>query len=409
MTKHSKISGFGLVSPLGNNVEENYSSLLENKCNMKLVEQWALIEGLQCNIGSFADQFKGDVIPRKKRRTMSKMSEMMAVACDEALAKANLTKEDLNNKRTLMIIGSTTSSLSTLETSMVKFKESNSTKGQLSTTMFKGMSHTLSLNLASYLDFKGQVICIASACSTSAQTILLAHQYLQAGLCDLVIAGGADECHVSTCISFDTAKAAVTNFNHAPLEASRPFDQKRTGIVVSEGAAVVIMEREEDLTKRKRPALATILGGAHNCDASNLANSSAESIQNNIENALANSKVKASDICYVNAHATSTIIGDILEGQGIFNVFGNKIPVSSFKGNFGHTLAACGALEVILSVVGIQNDILFGTRNLDTVDEKIPPLDLIKNITKPKHQLFMSNNFAMGGQNVSLVVKAEEK
>lgn len=409
MTNHTKITGAGIVSPIGNNVEENLIGLFENKSNIKFVEEWDKIDGLQCKLGSFADQFSSDAIHRKKKRTMSKMSEMMAIACDEALAKANLTREDLNNKRTLMIIGSTTSSLSTLETSMVKFKETDSTKGQLSTTMFKGMSHSLSLNLASFLDFKGQVICVASACSTSAQTILLGHQYLQAGLCDLVIAGGADECHISTCISFDTAKAAVTNYNHAPEHASRPFDKNRTGIVVSEGAAVVIMEREQEQQARKQKVIATLLGGAHNCDASNLANSSAESIQKNIENSLANAKVKSSEIDYVNAHATSTIIGDILESQGIYNVFGNKVPVSSFKGNFGHTLAACGALEVILSIEGIQKGALFGTKNLENIDEKIPDLNLIKEITKPKSNLFMSNNFAMGGQNVSLVIKVEEK
>lgn len=406
MTKQTQISGYGVITPLGNNVAENLLALEENRSHIILREDWAQLEGLQCHLGSFADSFDGTIIPRKKKRTMSKMSEMMAVACDEALNQAGLTAEDLNGRRTLMIIGSTTSSLDTIESSMMKFKDTNSTRGQLSTSMFKGMSHSLSLNLASYLDFKGQVICVASACSTSAQAILLGHQFLQAGLCDLVIAGGADECHLSTCISFDTAKAAVTNFNHAPQEASRPFDNQRTGIVVAEGASVVIMEKEDHLNNRSAKSLGILLGGSHNCDASNLANSSAESIEANIRHALKDAKVDSSAISYVNAHATSTIIGDILEGHGIFEVFGEKVPVSSFKGNYGHTLAACGALEIIMTIEGIKNQKLFGTKNLQQKDEKIPALNLIKEITKPTDTLFLSNNFAMGGQNVSIVLKA---
>jgi 3-oxoacyl-[acyl-carrier-protein] synthase II len=405
VTKTTQISGYGIVSPLGNNVTENIENLMESKSNIRLVPEWSKIEGLQCHLGSFADQFDGSVIARKKRRTMSKMSEMMAVACDEALEQAGLTKEDLNKRRTLIIIGSTTSSLETLETSMLKFNSNSSTKGQLSTAMFKGMSHSLSLNLASYLDFKGQVICVASACSTSAQAMLLGHQYLQAGLCDLVLAGGADEIHLSTCISFDTAKAAVTNYNHEPKSASRPFDQNRTGIVVAEGASIVVMEKEADAKDRKALALGSLLGGSHNCDASNLANSSSESIKSNIEQALVDANVKASDIGYVNAHATSTIVGDILEGHGIYDVFGGNVPVSSFKGNFGHTLAACGALEVILTLEGYKRETLIGTKNLEVVDEKIPKLNLITDLTKINGDIFLSNNFAMGGQNVSLVVR----
>jgi len=405
------VSGCGLVTPLGLGVEENFLSLQQNRSHMKRIPEWAELKGLEGPLASVVENFEEKWIPRAKRRTMSKMSMMAVKALEEALSAAGLSKEDLKGKRTLLVVGSTTCSLGTFSDSWKEVDRDQSVEGQLSSSMFKVMSHSLALNLSSYLDFEGELLSLSSACSTSAQAVWVGCQYLRAGLCDLVIAGGADEVHVSTCVAFDRAKATATKFQEDPNSASRPFDRERTGIVIAEGAALVILERAKDFAERGgKDVRGWIYGGAQSAYGPNLANSSAASIAGTLRQALKDSGVSKERIDYLNAHATGTILGDQLEAEGIFEVFGADGPwISSLKGHYGHLLAPCGALEVIMTLEMLRQGNLIGTKNLKELDPQLPKGRYLAENKAVQAQLALSNSFAMGGANVSLVLGRERR
>jgi 3-oxoacyl-[acyl-carrier-protein] synthase II len=339
---------------------------------------------------------------------MSKMSEMICKATDEALTHAGLSKEDLHGKRVMLIVGSTTSSVLHLEKSMQKFLERGSASGQFSTTMFKTMNHSLALNLASYLDFKGSVLCPSSACATGAEAIMLGGQFIRSGVCDIAICGGADELHLSTAIAFDTAQAASSGFNDKPEKACRPFDRDRDGVVVSEGAAVAILESESSLASRGAHSLGQLVGWAQSCDGGAVAHSTTSSMADNMRAALAMAGLKGSDVGYVNAHATATRLGDLFEARATHQVFG-KVAVSSIKGHMGHSFAPCGTIEAIATLHMLQEGVFLPTLNLENTDPELPELDYITNRESIDTEYAMSNNFAMGGMNVSLILRKGSK
>jgi 3-oxoacyl-[acyl-carrier-protein] synthase II len=334
---------------------------------------------------------------------MSKMSQMLCRAGDEALGQAGLTPEGLNALRVMVIVGSTTGSTGSFEQSFKKFHETGSAAGQFSTTMFKTMNHSVALNLASYWGFKGAVLSPSSACSTGAQAILLGAEFIRAGLCDVAICGGADEAHIGTAIAFDTAQAASSAFNDSPAQSSRPFDAQRDGVVVSEGAAVVVLESAASRQERQVHSLGEIVGWAQSCDGGQVAHSSAASMAENMRSAVTAAGLSPDDIGYVNAHATSTLLGDRYEAQAIYEVFGS-VAVSSLKGNLGHSFAPCGTLEAIATLDMLRREAFLPNLNWVSAGADAPPLVYLEKPTRLNTTLALSNNFAMGGMNISLVL-----
>jgi 3-oxoacyl-[acyl-carrier-protein] synthase II len=377
---------------------------LENNVSQAIaVEEWKTIEGLGSKVAHWVTPWDAKAkISREKRKTMSKMSEMLCVATQEALQQALISEQDLNTKKVIIIVGSTSGSGSTYSDFHEEYHRSNSLRGQLSTSVFKCINNSVAANLSHYLNFKGTVLSISSACSTATQAAVLGADFIRRGLYDMALVGGADECHLTSCASFDVAYAASRNFNDTPQKASRPFDQLRDGIVVSEGASMVILESERSLYKRAGFSLGQILGGASYCEGTHMVQPSKDAIKETMLRALANSRIEAPNIDYINAHATSTVAGDLAEAQAIFEVFGAK-PVSSFKGHMGHSFAACGGIELILSLEMMRKQKLFGTLNLQTIDAKMPPLDFITEHRSRETKIMMSNNFAFGGMNASIV------
>jgi 3-oxoacyl-[acyl-carrier-protein] synthase II len=396
-------TGAGIVSPLGHTVAATLSALRAGKCGVKRVQEWAETPGLNTHVAALVHDFDPRFIPRKTRRTMSKMSQMLCKAGDESLAQAGLTPEGLNSLRVMLIVGSTTGSTGSFEQSFKKFRQTGSASGQFSTTMFKTMNHSVALNLASYWGFKGAVLSPSSACSTGAQAILLGAEFIRAGLCDIAICGGADEAHIGTAIAFDTAQAASCAFNDCPEQASRPFDAQRCGVVVSEGAAIVVLESEGSRKNRERESLGQVVGWAQSCDGGQVAHSSAGSMAENMRTALSAAGVAPESVGYVNAHATSTLLGDRFEAQAIHDVFGT-VPASSLKGHLGHSFAPCGTQEAIATLAMLKEGLFLPNLNWTASEGEFPPLDYLSAPTELKTDLALSNNFAMGGMNVSLVL-----
>ncbi len=399
------VTGMGALSSLGNTVESIFQALLQNQSGIQSFPEWKNYQGLHTHLGAPVPAYDISKIPRSARRTMSRMSEMAVLATLDALNQAQFTlQEKKYSPRIALCLGSTTGSPDSMEAHFKKLFEKGGPEGQLGTTFFKCMSHSVVSNVASALGFYGTAISPSSACATSAQAMIMGWELMQTGLYDIVIAGGADELHYTGAAVFDIVMAASRGYNDRPDLSPRPFDLKRDGLVISEGAAVVVLETEESCKRRKAIPLAEFKGGAYSCDGTHMSQSQKSSMVETIRESLDRTQLSPADIHYVNAHATATLYGDQEEAKAIGEVFGSRTPVSSLKGHFGHSLAACGALEVIACIKMIESQTLIRTRNLVEIDpECASVLHLKEHLSMPVHTV-LSNNFAFGGINSSLIL-----
>jgi 3-oxoacyl-[acyl-carrier-protein] synthase II len=402
------ISGQGIISSLGNSPKEMFSSLLEGKTAVRLISDWDSMNGLNCRLGAPASPYEISSLPRTARRTMSPMSEMAALATHQALKEAGLAIPDFNFSKSLLIMGSTTGSPIGMEDYFRKLQQNNGVQGQSGTAFFKVMNHSVASNVAVALGFNGAVIAPSSACATSAQSVILGWELIKTGLYDVAICGGADELHYLSAAVFDSVYAASRGYHDCPTLTPRPFDKRRDGLVVSEGASVVILESEAHLAKRGGKALGEFCGGAYLCESSHMSQSNDQQMSNVMELALQKSGIKKSQIEYISAHATGTHQGDAAEALAISNTFGSQVPVSSLKGHLGHSMAACGLQELIATLMMMDEGQLLKTRNLEEVAPDCGGVMHLLENRKIKTNLSLSNNFAFGGINTSFIVKAIE-
>lgn len=405
MSRKVYVTGTGAYSSLGNSVGEMFQGLLENRSGVRALPDWKKYVGLFSHLGAPVPEFDSSRVPRTARRTMSRMSEMASLATFQALDQARLTAgAELNQPKSVLIMGSTTGSPFILETYYRKLFEKGGPEGQLGTSFFKVMNHSVPSNVAVALGYLGPVFSPSSACSTSTQAVVLGWELIKSGFYDMVIAGGADELHYTSTAVFDVVLAASRGYNDRPELSPRPFDKKRDGLVVSEGAGIVILESEDRVKSRGVQPLAEIRAGAYICDGSHMAHPQASAMAKTMGLALSRADMKPSEIGYVNAHATATLAGDVEEAQATGEVFGKSIPVSSLKGHMGHSLAACGTLELIACIEMMKAGVLIPNRNLDEIDPQCDHVRLLQECEKIPVRTVMSNNFAFGGMNASLIV-----
>lgn len=398
------VTGSGVLSSLGNSVDEMFSGLVEGRTGVRLMEGWENYRGLKSRVGAPVAPYDHTHLPRTARRSMSRMSEMATLATLQALEEAGLKAESISSPRVLIILGSTSGSPDTLEAYFKKLFDNKGPEGQVSTSFFKVMNHSVAANVASALNFRGALMAPSCACATSTQAVVMGSEMIRAGLYDVVIAGGADELHYISTSVFDIVFAASAGYNDKPDLTPRPFDIKRDGLVVSEGAGVVILESEEHMKKRSAKPLMEILGGSYWCDGSHMSQSSHSAMVEVMRATLEKSKVKPSEIGYVNAHATGTLQGDGEEAKAIASVFGSETPTSSLKGHMGHSLAACGVQEIIACMKMMKTETLIPTRNLTEVAPDCADAQHLMKIMPRKVDKMLTNNFAFGGMNVSLVL-----
>jgi 3-oxoacyl-[acyl-carrier-protein] synthase II len=254
-----------------------------------------------------------------------------------------------------------------------------------------------------YFGLKGRVIPTSSACTSGSQGIGYAYEAIKHGMQDAMVAGGAEEICVSEAAVFDTLYATSTK-NDAPKTTPAPFDQHRDGLVIGEGACTLILEEREHALARGAKVYAEILGFASNSDGDHVTHPNTVTMERVMRMALADARLEPEAIQYVNAHGTATETGDIAESQATFRLLGQKAPVSSLKGHFGHTLGACGAIESWATIEMMRGGWFAPTRNLQQVDERCGDLDyLLGDGRRLDIGVAMNNNFAFGGINTSLI------
>lgn len=395
------ITGMGIVSPLGDSLEAVLASLREGRSGIRYHEPYREI-GLRSHVGGFTRVNLKELINKKNLRFMGNAAAYASIAMQQAIDDAGLVEADVSHPRTGLIIGSGGTSAE----NVVVAADIMRAKGlkRLSPFMVpRTMSSTVSACLTSAFRIKGLCYSISSACATGSHCIGAAMEQIMMGRQDLVFAGGSDEEHWSQTAMFDAMGALSTRFNDTPEQASRPYDRNRDGFVVANGAGVVVLEELERARKRGAKIYGEVIGYGATADGHEMVIPSGEGAVRCIRLALATTDA---GIDYINAHGTSTPIGDLVELQAIREIFGKgNPPVSSTKSLSGHSLGAAGVHEAIYSLLMLTGNFIVGSVNIEEMDAEAVGMNIVEENRDAELAVVMSNSYGFGGTNACLVFK----
>ncbi|MGD7409874.1 beta-ketoacyl-ACP synthase, partial [Ralstonia pseudosolanacearum] len=343
--------------------------------------------------------------PRKKTRSMGPVSMYAVRATELALADAGLAEDpSISDGRMGVAYGSSSGSVQPIR-AFGTMLDTGSMQGITSNSYIQMMPHTTAVNVALFWDLKGRIVPTSCACASGSQAIGYAYEAIAGGKQTLMLAGGAEELSGPAVAVFDTLYATSTR-NDAPHLTPRPFDAARDGLVVGEGAATLVLEEYEHARARGAVIHAEIVGFGCNSDGAHMTQPTAATMSHAMRLALQDAGLPQDAIGYVNAHGTSTDLGDVAESRATADVFRPTLPISSLKSYIGHTLGACGAIEAWWTIEMMKRNWYAPTLNLETVDPACAPLDYIAgNARAIDTEYVMTNNFAFGGINTSLVLK----
>ena len=406
MNRRVVVTGMGGLCPLGQDWPTVRERLRTGRSGVAIVPEWTVYEGLDTRLAAPVVDFTiPEHYPRKKIRSMGRVALLATRATELALADAGLLDSDVVTSGAMGVAyGSTSGSPPAMEVYARHFL-ANTIKGIAATDYVQFMSHTCAANLALFFGITGRLIPTCSACTSGSQGIGYGYESIRLGRQQVMATGGAEELHPIDAAVFDIMFATSTR-NAEPTRTPRPFDRGRDGLVVGEGAATLILEDLDHARARGARIHAEIVGFGTNCDGRHITNPDANGMQRVMELALEDAGVTASRIAYVNAHGTATKLGDIAESVATANVFGSRVPVSSVKSFMGHTLGACGAVEAWLTIHMMREGWVAPTLNLDDVDPECAPLDHVRGGPREVDvEYAVSNNFAFGGVNTSLVFR----
>ena len=398
--KRVVVTGMGIVSSLGNNKSEVLESLKKAKSGIEFSEKYAEM-GLRSHVyGSISEIDTSDVIDRKMLRFMADAAIYNAIALDEAIKQSGLSPEIVSNERTGLIMGSGgASNQNVVEAADILREKGIKRVGPYRVP--RAMGSTTSACLSTLFKIKGINYSISSACSTSAHCIGNAMEQIQLGKQDVVFAGGGEELDWSLTMLFDAMGALSSKYNDTPEKASRAYDANRDGFVISGGGGAVVLESLEHAEARGAHIIAELVGYGATSDGYDMVAPSGEGAKRCME--LAISTVSGS-IDYINAHGTSTPVGDMKELQAIKEVFNSKIPlIGSTKSLSGHALGAAGVNESIYSLLMLENDFVAESVNIETLDEEAEGMPIVRKTTQLKLNRILSNSFGFGGTNACLV------
>ncbi|BBL88217.1 beta-ketoacyl-ACP synthase II [Vibrio rotiferianus] len=405
MSRRVVVTGMSGVTAFGNDWSAVEPKLRDCQNATQYMPSYEQYDGLNTKLAAPVTDFE---LPkhykRKQVRGMGRVSKLATVATENALSQAGLIGNDvLTNGQTGIAYGSSTGSTDAIGAFGVMLND-KTTKAITATTYVQMMPHTTAVNVGLFFGLKGRVIPTSSACTSGSQAIGYAYEAIKHGYQTVMVAGGAEELCPTESAVFDTLFATSLR-NDAPKSTPRPYDTERDGLVIGEGAGTLVLEEYEHAVARGAKIYAEIIGFASNCDAAHVTQPQMETMQICMEMALQNAGISADQIDYVSAHGTATDRGDIAESNATANALG-KVPISSLKSYFGHTLGACGAIEAWLSLEMMHGGWFNPTLNLENLDPQCGDLDYISGQGRELNvEYLMSNNFAFGGINTSLIFK----
>jgi len=398
------ITGMGVYSTIGNNLNEVKNSLYKGKSGI-VIDPARIELGFHSPLTGIIERpnLKG-VLPRRMRVGLPEQGEYAYISTMEALTNAKIDEDYLSNNQVGILFGNDSSSTPVVEAADIA-REKKNTMLIGSGSIFQSMNSTVTMNLSVILKLKGINLTISAACASGSHAIGMGYLFIKQGLQNAIICGGAQEINPLSMASFDALNAFSFRLSD-PLGASRPFDRDRDGLVPSGGAATVILENYETAVKRGAPILGEVLGYGFSSNGDHISVPNVEGPVHSLEMAMKDARLSACDIDYLNAHATSTPVGDTNEAKAIYEVFKDcKVPVSSTKSMTGHEMWMGGASEVIYSMLMAQNSFIAPNIKFENPDEDSARLNIISKTTEKKIDIFLSNSFGFGGTNSSLIIK----
>jgi 3-oxoacyl-[acyl-carrier-protein] synthase I len=394
------VTGLGIVSSIGNNTTEVAASLREGKSGLSL-SQTHRDMGFRAQAQGAVNIDLEALIDRRARRFMGDTAAYAWISMDQALKDSGLEEKDIINEKTGLIVGSGGPSTRTLFAADEIAKTSGPKKiGPFAVP--KCMSSTCSAVLSTWFKIKGVNYSISSACATSAHCIGNAAEMIQWGKQDVMFAGGGEELDWTLAALFDAMGAMSTKYNETPQTASRAFDKNRDGFVIAGGGGVVVLEELEHAKARGAKIYCELVGYGATSDGADMVAPSGEGAMRCMRNAI--STVKG-PVDYINAHGTSTVVGDVMEVKAMREVFGDRIPpVNSTKSLTGHSLGAAGAQEAIYSILQMQGGFIAASANIEELDPELGDAPIVRSrIDNAKLERVLSNSFGFGGTNATLV------
>jgi len=398
------ITGMGIYSCIGKNLEEVKSSLYEGKSGIAFDQEREDLGYRSPLTGMVDSPNLKKVLSRRQRISLGQEGAYAYAATQEALANAKISQDFLDVNEVGVIYGNDSTAKSVID-SIDTVREKKDTTLVGSGAIFKAMNSTITMNLSTIFKLTGINFTVSAACASGSHAIGMAYHLIKSGIQDCIISGGAQEINPLAMASFDGLGVFAIN-NENPTKASRPFDKDRSGLVPSGGGATVILESYESAIKRGAPILGEIVGYGFSSNGGHISTPNVDGPSKAMKKALEDANMNASQIDYVNAHATSTPVGDANEAKAIHEVFGDYRPlISSTKSMTGHECWMAGASEVIYSMLMMQNSFVAPNINLENTDEDSAKLNLVTKTVDKKIDVFLSNSFGFGGTNSALVIK----
>lgn len=406
MSRRVVVTGMAGLSSLGNEWDSIRAHVVAGESGIRRIEDWAKYDGLNTNLAGPVEDFETPGhYTRKRIRSMGRVSLFSTTTTERALEQAGLLDSPvISSGETGVAYGSSSGTPNAMADFGSMLLE-NSTRKINATSYIRMMSHTAAVNTGLFFKIRGRLISTCTACTSGSQAIGYAYETIKQGKQKVMVAGGAEELSATQAAVFDILFATSVR-NDEPEKTPRPFDKDRDGLVIGEGAATLVLEDLEHAQQRDAPIIAELIGFATNCDAEHVTQPTAATMEVAMRLGLEDANIDASAVGYVSAHGTATDLGDVAESKATNAVFGKTMPISSMKSYFGHTLGACGAQEVWLTLEMMNRDEFWPTLNLDNLDPRCAELDYIVGEPRKKStEYVVSNSFAFGGVNTSLVFK----
>ncbi|MFA7401385.1 MAG: beta-ketoacyl-[acyl-carrier-protein] synthase family protein [Bacteroidales bacterium] len=402
--KRVVITGMGIYSSIGKNLEEVTKSLYDGKSGIG-IDPLRISYGYRSPLtGIVKRPDLKNMLDRRSRICLAEEGEYAYMATIEALKNAQIDMDFLEKNEIGIFYGNDSSAKAVIDAHAIVLEKKDTTL-MGSGAIFQSMNSTITMNLSTIFKLKGINMTISAACASGSHAIGLGFMFIRNGLQDMVICGGGQETNYLSMGSFD-ALSVFSLRTDDPTKASRPFDAQRDGLVPSGGAATVILEEYEHALKRGAPIIAEVIGYGFSSNGNNISQPSDIGSMIAMERALKNANIKPKDIDYVNAHATSTPQGDAFEAIAIDKLFGTHKPeISSTKSMTGHECWMAGTSEVIYSILMMQHDFIAPNINFETPDEFSKNLNIANKTIHKKINAFLSNSFGFGGTNSALIVK----
>ena len=404
MSNRVVITGMGIYSCIGKNKEEVVKSLFEGKSGIGIVPERKEM-GYQSALSGILEKpnLKG-ALDRRQRLCLSEHGQYAYVATVEALAQAGIDKEYLLNNEVGILYGNDSSAEAVITgTDIIREKKNTVLVG--SGNIFQSMNSTITMNLSTIFNLRGINFTVSGACASGSHAIGLGYMLIKQGLQECVICGGAEEVNKYSMCNFD-ALNAFSSREDDPTKASRPFDKNRDGLVPSGGAASIVLESYESAVKRGATILAEVIGYGFSSNGDHISVPNVDGPKRSLMMAIRDAGIDISDIKYVNAHATSTPVGDLNEAKAIAEVFGQHKPyVASTKSFTGHEMWMAGASEIVYSTLMMQNNFIAANLNFEEPDEASVNINIPTKRIDMEFDTFLSNSFGFGGTNSSLVVR----